>query len=416
MQQKKKSTELKTETASVPRLFYIDWLRAIAILAVFLYHCNRFFDLRNYPIQPAVRSIASAVHRDFSQLWMMPLFFVISGAAVYFSLNSRSIKNFIKDKFLRLLVPLVTIGIFIIAPPQIYLERLTDARFTGSFLQWYPHYFDGIYPYGNFAFQGMHLWYLLELFLYSLIFLFIFIPAGKNRKSILSRISCVFETPWRLILILIPTAAAGILTESLKMGPLKMMGGWDPLSYLVFFLCGYIIFSNTRTLNIIRRYSGILLAAACILTALHLCITFTADSAGLSGVIRYNLELQARDGITAKMPAMSFSWSLMLVLRSAAAWLWILGLTGLTSKVLNFRNRILDYCNEAVLPFYILHQTILLAFGYYIIQWDTNNGIKYTAITVSSFAAVMIIYELFVRRFNVLRFLFGMKLSLRIKS
>jgi glucan biosynthesis protein C len=67
------------------------------------------------------------------------------------------------------------------------------------------------------------------------------------------------------------------------------------------------------------------------------------------------------------------------------------------------------YCNEAVLPFYILHQTLILFIGSYIVKWNIGIAPKYLIISVTSFVLIMAIYELLIRRFNWVRFLFGMK-------
>jgi glucan biosynthesis protein C len=69
----------------------------------------------------------------------------------------------------------------------------------------------------------------------------------------------------------------------------------------------------------------------------------------------------------------------------------------------------LKYANEAVLPFYILHQTVVVTLGFFIVQWTVPDGLKFFVILVGSFAISMCLYEFLVRRFNLLRFLFGMK-------
>jgi glucans biosynthesis protein C len=76
---------------------------------------------------------------------------------------------------------------------------------------------------------------------------------------------------------------------------------------------------------------------------------------------------------------------------------------------LNFTNPALKYSNEAVLPFYILHQTVLLVVGYFIVQWAIPDVLKWVLIVVISFASIMGLYELLIRRHNFMRFLFGMK-------
>jgi len=374
------------------RLYYLDWLRVITLLSVFFYHCNRFFDYREYPIQNITRSLASSIHREFFQLWMMPLFFIISGAAIYYALKSHKAGEFIKERILRILIPLVLIGIFVIAPPQIYLERLINGEFSGTFFLWYPNYFEGIYPFGgNFAFHGMHLWYLMVLFINSLILLPLFIPDSKTGASFLSRISTLFEKPWAFFLLFVPLAAMALLADIIGLDFTKIMGGWDSLSYLLFFIYGYLIFSNLRIHELIRRYSTVYFVVAVILSVFYLYLQFGSN--------------------LSEFPSVRLG---TLILRSLLSWCWIIGLLGLGSRFLNFNNRFLVYANEAVLPFYILHQTVLLIIGFFVIQWNITISTKYIIITNSSFIVTMIIYELLVRHVNVLRLLFGLKFKKKL--
>ena len=90
-----------------------------------------------------------------------------------------------------------------------------------------------------------------------------------------------------------------------------------------------------------------------------------------------------------------------------------LGLLGMGSRLLNVNNRFLGYANEAVLPFYILHQPIILVIGYFVIPWQVGIPFKYFFIVVTAFITIMLVYEFLVRRTNILRFLFGMKLNKR---
>ena len=76
---------------------------------------------------------------------------------------------------------------------------------------------------------------------------------------------------------------------------------------------------------------------------------------------------------------------------------------------MNFATARLKYANEAVLPFYILHQTVLLCVGYFVVQWAIPDLLKWAIILLVSFPIIMLLYEFLVRRFNLMRFLFGMK-------
>ncbi len=69
----------------------------------------------------------------------------------------------------------------------------------------------------------------------------------------------------------------------------------------------------------------------------------------------------------------------------------------------------LKYAGEAVMGFYILHQTVLLIIGYFVVRWNIADLAKWMVIFASSFVVIMVLYEFIVRRVNVLRFLCGMK-------
>jgi glucan biosynthesis protein C len=83
----------------------------------------------------------------------------------------------------------------------------------------------------------------------------------------------------------------------------------------------------------------------------------------------------------------------------------------MAARYLNFNNKLLAYGNEALLPFYILHQTVILAVGWFIIPLDLSILLKLLIISTTSFVIIMALYELLIKRFNVLRFLFGMRLK-----
>jgi peptidoglycan/LPS O-acetylase OafA/YrhL len=76
---------------------------------------------------------------------------------------------------------------------------------------------------------------------------------------------------------------------------------------------------------------------------------------------------------------------------------------------LSFSTPFLKYANEAVLPFYILHQTVVLSMSYFVVQWAIPDLLKWAIILMASFAIAMTMYEFLVRRWNMMRMLFGMK-------
>ena len=105
-------------------MYYLDWLRCLAILTVFFFHCAKIFDYHTTGVYNAIRSPVWSAFREFNFIWIMPLFFAISGASVFLSLKPGRIWPFIKARISRLLIPLVIVGTFLINPLYVYAERL----------------------------------------------------------------------------------------------------------------------------------------------------------------------------------------------------------------------------------------------------------------------------------------------------
>lgn len=371
------------------RYDYLDWLRVLATLSIFFYHSDRFFNYNGWLVKSASTNLVSTVHIQFFGLWIMPLFFIISGASVFYSLKFRSAGKFLKERVTRILIPLVIMGVFVLAPPQIYLWRVSTGKFAGNFFQFYPHYFDGVYPMGgNFAFHGLHLWYLMDLFIFSLLLLPLFHPFKKSGRSILSRLSGLAANPYGLFLLFVPLAAVALWADQIGMGLTRVMGGWDTFSYVIFFIYGYLIFANKQIQELIFRLCPAYFKAAMVLTVTYLFFKLGID-----------------------LPKTVTVWLGMTVVRSLIAWCWIVTIIGFGKRYLNFGNRFLKYANEAVLPFYMLHQTVIIMVGYFVIQLQIPIASQFVVIAVVSFASIIAIYEFIIRRKNVLRFLFGMHLK-----
>jgi glucan biosynthesis protein C len=388
------------------RLYYLDWLRVMAILVVFFFHCAKIFDYHTTDVFNAVRSPALSAFREFNFLWLMPLFFAVSGAAVFFSLKPRRASPFVKARITRLLIPLVIVGTLLINPLYIYAVRLFSGQAGGGFFKWYPKFFDGMWGFGgNFAplGQGTHLWYLEYLLIFSLILLPFLLRSKKRIAGGLKRLSYRFEKPWVLFLLFLPISAVGASFELMGVGGIRITGGWDLISYLLFFSYGYMIFSNGRILEIVQRYGPMFLVGAVILTGLHVDTHFGFNLI-IPSITRHDMLAGG-----ALRPLELSGWVAVQAFRGLVGWCWIIGLLGTGSRLLNFNNKILSHANEAVLPFYILHHSVILLVGAYVVKWDSGVGTKFFMIATVSMAIIMALYELLIRRMNIVRFLFGMK-------
>ena len=114
------------------RQYYIDWLRAGAMFLLVFFHSGRLFDYEPWHIKNATENFGIEVFLRILDVWQMPLFFLVAGAAAWFSHGRRSTWQFTRERISRILVPLI-FGMLIIVPPQVYFERIFNGDFTGSF-------------------------------------------------------------------------------------------------------------------------------------------------------------------------------------------------------------------------------------------------------------------------------------------
>jgi len=386
------------------RHYYLDWLRVLAILFVFFIHTSKIFDYHTTVVFNTVRSPVLSIFREYVLLWIMPFFFVVSGAAVMLASRFQKTGGFLKSRIKRLLIPSILVGTFIINPPYVYIEKLFSGKAVTGFFQWYPQFFDGLYlAGGNFAPWGLgtHIWYLQMLFIYSLILLPLFIRSKKSGKSLLERASSYFENPWALFFLFLPMSAIAAVLEYNGLD-LRVLGNWDPISYIFFFAFGYLVYANPRIQEIIRKYSTVFLIVALSITVLYLASHFGVVLK-IQGVTRHDLATGAI------LPLDHSGFAIVQAFRGLLAWCWILTFLGLGRRFLNVDSKLRTYSNEAVLPFYILHHSVIYVVGFYAIQWSSGVGTKFLIISIISFAGIMAIYEILVRRVNILRILFGMK-------
>ena len=383
------SFQMSTVTSN--RRYELDWLRVLAILVVFLYHSTRFFNLGDWHVKNVNNYVWMEIWNIFATRWMMPLFFIISGASLFYAIGkSGGWRRFYVDKFLRLMIPVVFATVTHSAL-QVYLDRLTHGQFSGSFFSFLPGYFNGLYfaigmP-GNFAFHWMHLWYLLFLFLYSLICYRLFIWLKAAEREILNRITSLFAVPgliylWFVLPLLIMKAL--IPQAVLDAGP----GGWGFLYYIWFLISGFLIVSSDRLQRSIKNQRWISLLLGVVLISAYLYQLFSPS--------RVVFQTWISDWIYALLSFFS-------------AWCWLFAILGFGMRYLAFDRPVLRYTNEGVLPFFILHQTVLLVVGYFVVTWEIHDFLKWAIVFTGSFIIIIALYTLVIRKFELFRFLFGMK-------
>jgi peptidoglycan/LPS O-acetylase OafA/YrhL len=229
------------------------------------------------------------------------------------------------------------------------------------------------------GFTPGHLWFILFLFVLSLIALPFFLLLNRGFGQRLTRGLAAFCTwPGMIFLLAIPLFLANWLVDFYP----------DPLYFLAYFMLGFILMSDARFSEAIGRHKTVALILGPLLWIFIAYFSVT--------------------GWPKSMPQ-GFGPILSAYADGFAPWFFVVALLGYGKQFLNFTNRFLKYFAEASYPVYILHQTVIVVIGFYVVQWSAGVPVKYVTILVASFVATVVLYDLLVRRANLTRFLFGMR-------
>ena len=387
----------------------LDLLRALVAVGLVFFHTAVIFGAGEFPVKAAGEQEAVTVMLAFGATWGMPLLFLISGMGTWYSLRSRSPGAFARERLRRLGVPLLA-GLLTLIPLQVYLgqRRAGDPGSTGEFL---ARFWD-VRPSPDFPFlveadpdgglfQTGHLWFLVCLLAWSLVLLPAFAwlggPAGTRLRH---RLGGLLTGPIGVLLPALPIAAVELVLGS-EVGH----GGWGLGGYALFLLCGYLVAADPRVGEALQRHWR---PAA----ALGLLLFVAAGVAAFAAV-----DAQV-DPFTAMDP-LSLAFRL---LKGVDGWLWVVAILGFARARIGRprptpaptapsgrARRLATYANDAVLPFYVLHETVIVAVAYVVLSWPIGGGLQYCVIALASLAATLVLYDLGVRRHPVTRFLFGLK-------
>ena len=391
----------------------LDLLRALVVVGLVFFHTAVIFAAGEFPIKAGPENRAATVLLAFSAVWGMPLLFLISGMGAWYSLRSRSPAAFARERLRRLGVPLL-VGLLTLVPLQVYLG-LRHAGDTSSYADFYMRFWDVrpslAFPFVITAapdaslFETGHLWFLVCLLGFSLVLLpcLLVLQAGLGVRLV-QRLSQLLARPGAILLPALPLA-----TVEVGLGSEVGHGAWNHGSYALFLVYGYLAAAEPSIAEAFQRQWR---PAA----ALGLLLFLAAGAAYAAAAARV-------EPFTDLDPlAISFR-----LLKSIDGWLCVVAIIGAARAHLHRRQRVTAttapdqtdrasmlrrlgaYANDAVLPFYILHETVIVAVAYVVLAWPISGGAQYLLIALLSLAAALLFYDLGVRRNPVTRFLFGLK-------
>jgi len=366
-------------------------MRVIAILIVLVYHVGMIFVPWGFHIKNDITDGTTANTLATVLIWLhqwrMPLLLFISGAGTYLALGFRSPRRFLGERYRRLMFPVI-FGMLVIVPPQIYYERIAD---WSSFLVFYPSIFEMIpYPEGNLSWH--HLWFVVYLLFYAVLStpFFFWIRRGKGQRF--QEVLCRFlSKPGAILsLVLIIIATQALLRPHFPDETHALVNDWAYfVYYYLFYLFGFLFCADDRLWKLLLSQRRMHLITALMSTA-----------------IMYFFYFFSWQELPWTYETLDTLWSIARIL---VAWCWVVTCMGYGQRYLSFKKPMLKIANEGIYPFYILHQTVIIILGYYVIQLSWLPGMKFLVLVALSFVVTVGIYWCLIRPFNVFRFLLGMK-------
>jgi glucan biosynthesis protein C len=359
---------------SPDRRYDLDALRVLAVLLLIPFHSARVFDVFDpfYVKNPETSEGLSWAVVAFLNPWHMPLLFVLAGAATWLALGHRSARAYLGERTRRLLVPFL-FGLLLVVPPQGYLASRFrgDQGSVGSFLADYWTVEGDLSGYTG-SFTPAHLWFIGFLFVFSLAALPLLVRWRGRR----------LRARWLLVAMPAVLLAANEL-------PAPNDGPQNPFYSFALFVAGYLLLADEGAERAVHRHWRSLAVAAAATMATVLLVWRSGTDDGWS------------DG-----SPLDVGFSL---LEQANTWLWVLALLGAGRALLSRRLPGLAYAGEASFPFYVLHQTVIVAVAYVVVGWELATWQGFAVVSVAGFALTLAAYDLLVRRTGLTRFLFGMR-------
>ncbi len=369
------------------REYGLDWLRVSAFSLLILYHSGMAYVSWPWTLKDTQHSQVLEMVMLFLNRWRLPLIFLISGAGVSFSLRRRSLVQFAGERLRRLLIPFL-FAMFVIIPPQHYIVWLTYGAHL-SYAEFYPLLFRQV-PHPH------HMWFVAYILVFALagIPLFAAVRSDAGRRALAALVRTLEKWPPLLYLFGVPAVCVGLFLEPHWPTTFTLINDWANLcGGLIYFLLGFMIASERRFLDLVTRRRIELLIVGLAFAAVH----FTAIATGFT------------DSWPAGARALFWAGVGGIVVPTGFLTLGIvLAVLGFARAHIQRGGPWLTYANEAVYPFYIVHQTITVAVVYAMLPLTIGVWPKLAVAAGSTFAGSWLIFEL-VRRVRILRPLFGLK-------
>ncbi len=371
----------------------IDALRVLAFGLLIFYHAGMLYvapvaDWRGMPLHSHYLATWLQYPMLFVNRWRLELLFLISGLAVHFLRGKTGLAGLAWKRTLRLWVPLI-FGMLLVIPIQSYVTALTDHAISPGFGAFLLR--DWTHGYQDYRLTWAHLWYLPYLWVYTMLLLLL-LPALESRLGLRLRAGCLrLRGASLLVHPVLPLFAYGVLLSWRYPETHALVGDWYALAtYATMFFYGYLFGTDSGMWAELTRLRRITLALALFCFAAYLGLERFAG--------QYFHDHAAV--VVAKL--------LSVWLRYSYTWIAITAVLGWGHSLLNRPFRWLPYAREAVYPWYILHQSLLLIFAWQLLPLGLGPVAEPALILLGTIGGCALLHKFLIRRVRWLRSLFGL--------
>lgn len=317
----------------------LDALRVGAFLLLILYHLGMFYVPWGWHVKSAHITPALETPMGLLNPWRLTLLFVIAGAATRFMMEKLPAGGLAAQRSQRLLVPLL-FGMLVVVAPQSWAEVVEKNGYAGGFLDFWPRYLAFDTSFGLILPTYNHLWFVAYLWLYTMV-----LAAAAPLLPALDR--SLGRALRGAGLFLLPALAFGLYraTAHRAWGETHILwaDGYAHLQYGTAFLLGVVLAKRDEAWDLLTERRRWILAAVVLIAATGLALN------------RYGVE---------DMPG--WPGAAFALLREAYAWGVICALFGYARRYIRTGSPALSTLNEAVFPFYIVHQTAIVLAGHFL--------------------------------------------------
>lgn len=365
-----------------PRVFAMDNLRALAMLAGVVFHAALAYSPMLRPIWPLADAQGSALVDAVAwglHLFRMPLFFVVAGYFAAMLLARRGMTGLFRHRVRRVLLPLLVGTPMVLGSLHgLTVHAVETVQHPSPLLAFLRDDLAGDVP---FLPGWAHLWFLAYLMLFTVL---LWVIATLEPVRLLR--ACMAAPAWTVpvlmpLLLAAPLASVGVPWPAPEF---LLPSLWAMVYFGLYFALGFRLFHAPALLDALRGVAPILFVGAVVACA---AMPWMADAVPAA--------LPGRHLVHAALEACAGTWLVLCCLIAAKRWL-------------DRSNAVLRWLADASYWVYLVHLPLLFAIQYRLLDVSMHWLAKFTIATLLTLAVSLASYEWLVRRTMLARWVGAM--------